>query len=90
MNRSLSRVSALLLVAVLLASSAFAAPRSVRSEREPGLMAALRGIFEMLVPALGKAHGTMDPDGQPVPSTPSDGGSTTSDAHGTMDPDGRM
>jgi hypothetical protein len=48
-------------------------------------MSAVVQLLHRLFPGLEKAHGTMDPDGQPVPVS---GAAPTGDAHGTMDPNG--
>lgn len=78
MKRTSSRVVVLLLTVVLVSSPGFAAGRSLKTAKEPGLFAYVIRLLHSLIPSLEKAHGTMDPNGQPP----------ANDAHGTMDPDG--
>ena len=85
MQRVSSRVLVLLLAVVLISMPAFAAGNPSRPVAKPGFFNAFWHLLGSLVPAMEKAHGTMDPDGQPTPSTST---APTSDAHGTMDPDG--
>jgi hypothetical protein len=83
-TRTPSRVVVLFLIAVLVALPGFAATHAPQAKKL-GLMSAVVQLFHALFPGLEKAHGTMDPDGQPAPTS---GAAPTSDAHGTMDPDG--
>lgn len=84
MTRTPSHVVVLFLVAVLIALPSFAATHAPQAKK-PSLMSAAVQLLHGLFPRLEKAHGTMDPNGQPDPSS---GAVPTSDAHGTMDPDG--
>lgn len=94
MSRILARLSAVLLAVVLAASPVFAAGgRLARAERQSGLVSSVWQFLENLIPAIGKAHGTMDPDGgnpSPAPTSGATSGAPVvdSDAHGTMDPNG--
>lgn len=96
MNRSLLIRALVLLLSVVLASTPAVAAGSqgTPSMREPGLFASLMELLGSLVPALGAAQGTMDPDGVPLPETAPTSDLSSSwpaeegDAQGTMDPDG--
>lgn len=83
-----SRISAVLVLFLLLTPAVFAAPRQAKREL-PELRAiswlteALSGFF----PASVKSSGTMDLDGKPQIANPP--ASSSSDSSGTMDPDGR-
>lgn len=81
------RIPVLLLISVLLASPAFAArgPAAGWIEAPAGLLSALWQSVLRLVPAVAASRGTMDPDGQPTPTTMGEEG----DSRGGMDPDGR-
>lgn len=85
MQRVSSRVLVLLLAAVLISMPVFAAGNPSRPVAKSGFFAAFWHLLGPVLPATEKAHGTMDPNGQPTPSTST---APTSDAHGTMDPDG--
>lgn len=89
MSRALlTRVSILLLAAVLLSSPAFAlGGRTARLHTEPGLFAALLQLLESLVPAepaIEKGRGTLDPNGATAEGTPDD----EIEGRGTIDPNG--
>lgn len=85
MTRTSSRIVVLFLVAVLVALPGFAATHAPQAKKPGGLMSAVVQLLHVLFPGLEKAHGSMDPNGQPAPTS---GAAPTSDAHGTMDPDG--
>lgn len=85
MTRTSCRVVVLFLITALVALPGFAAAHAPQAKKPGGFMSAVVQLLNGLFPGLEKAHGTMDPNGQPAP-TP--GAAPTSDAHGTMDPDG--
>ena len=85
MQRTSSRVLVFLLAAVLISTPIFAAGRTSRPVERSGFFAVFWSLLGSLAPATEKAHGTMDPNGQP---TPSSSGAPTGDAHGIMDSDG--
>jgi hypothetical protein len=81
-------IPVLLLMAVLLASPASAAARGPAAgwlEAPGNLLAQLWQSVLKLVPAVAASRGTMDPDGQPTPTTTGEEG----DSRLGMDPDGR-
>jgi hypothetical protein len=85
----LTRVSILLLAAVLLSSPVFAlGGRTASLHTEPGLFAALLQLLESLVPASlaveEEGRGTIDPNGAPAEGTTDD----DSEGRGTIDPNG--
>src|SRR3954463_6804551 len=84
-TRTSSRVVVLFLVAALVALPGFAATHAPQAKKPGGLMSAVVQLLHGLFPGLEKAHGSMDPDGQPAPTS---GSAPTSDAQGTMDPNG--
>lgn len=85
MTRTRSSVVVLFLAVALVALPGFAATHAPQAKKPVGLMSAVVQFLYGLFPGLEKAHGTMDPDGRPAPTS---GTTPTSDAHGTMDPDG--
>jgi hypothetical protein len=93
MNRLPSRVAALALAVALFSQPAFSAGGPIaRSSKGPGVLTAVRQFLLVLVPSIGQAHGTMDPNGNtssgPASATGTPPPTTETDAHGTMDPDG--
>ena len=85
MTRTSSRVVVLFLAVALVALPSFAATHAPYAKKPGGFVSAAMQFLRGLFPRLEKAHGTMDPDGKPAPTS---GVVPTSDAHGTMDPDG--
>ena len=85
MTRTSFRVVVLFLVVALVALPGFAVTHAPQAKKPSGLMSAVVQLLRGLFPGLEKAHGTMDPNGQPDPAS---GAAPTSEAHGTMDPDG--
>jgi len=84
-RRLLTRVSILLLAAVLASSPAFAlGGRTARGHEEPGLFAALWQLLAPLAPAVEKVRSVIVPDGATVEGTTDDDG----DGRGTIDPNG--
>lgn len=94
MNRLLSRVAALCLAVALFSQPAFSHGGPIaRSDKGPGVLTAVRQFLLALVPSIGQAHGTMDPNGNTSSGPTSETGTpppptTETAAHGTMDPDG--
>lgn len=84
----LTRVSILLLAAILLSSPVFAlGSRTARLQHtEPGLFAVLWQLLESLVqaPAIEKGRGTIDSNGATAEETPDD----DTEGRGTIDPNG--
>jgi hypothetical protein len=82
------RVSAVLVLLLLLAPAVFAMPRPAkRQPRELGTFAWIAQALGRYLPPGLKSSGTMDPDGKPQLASPP--AVATSDASGSMDPDGR-
>lgn len=85
----LTRVSILLLAAILLSSPAFAlGGRTARLHTEPGLFAALWQLLESLMPAepaVETGRDTIDPNGATDEGTTDD---DSGEGRGTIDPNG--
>jgi hypothetical protein len=81
------RACVLLLLVALSVSPAVAAGRRASEKRDaPGVFSLLWETLDKLVPALEKSRGSMDPNGSPTPTSPTQGGE--SDSRGSMDPNG--
>lgn len=86
MNRSLlRRLSAVLVVAVLLSTPAWAAG-GARLDQSPGLFAAVWQFLSSLL-AVSDGRASMDPNGSMAPTTDTQA-ATDSDGRATLDPNG--
>jgi hypothetical protein len=66
-TRTPPRVVVLFLIAALVALPGFAATHATQAKKPGGLMPLVVQLLHGLFPGLEKAHGTMDPNGQPDP-----------------------
>jgi hypothetical protein len=83
-----SRISAVLVLFLLLTPAVFAAPRQAKRVRpELRVISWLTETLGGFLAASIKSSGTMDPDGKPQTANPP--ASSSGDSSGTMDPDGR-
>lgn len=89
MKHALFRISALLFLATLLGSPAWARPRAAAETRTvPPILRALVHTLETLFPSIGEGRASMDPNGQDPTATSTSTSGEEGDGRASMDPNG--